>query len=80
MSRNFALEIESIISRLGPIRLEVLQAEQHFRKELDNVHLGNLQSARNLVHYVSLRRHDLREFSRISAGSHSVRLAVWNPM
>jgi pyruvate kinase len=61
MSKNLALEIESIIARLQPIRLEVLQAEQHFREELDHVHLANLQSARNLVHYVSLRRHDIRE-------------------
>jgi pyruvate kinase len=60
MSQNFAHEIESIISQLQPIRLEVLQAEKHFREELDHVHLGNLQSARNLVHYVSLRRHDIR--------------------
>jgi hypothetical protein len=64
MSRNFALEVESIISQLQPIRAEVLQAEQHFRGELDNVHLGTLQSARNLVHYVSLRRHDLRELQQ----------------
>jgi pyruvate kinase len=61
MSQNFALEIESLISRLQPIRLEVLQAEQHFQKELDHVYLGNLQSARNLAHYLSLRRHDIRE-------------------
>ena len=61
MSQNFATEIESIISRLKPIRLEVLQAEEHFRRELDQVYSGNRQSARNLVHYVSLRRHDIRE-------------------
>ena len=64
MSQNFALEIQSIISRLHPIRLEVLQAEQHFRKELDHVYSGNLQSARNLVHYLSLRRHDIRELQQ----------------
>jgi hypothetical protein len=57
MRQNFALEIESLISRLQPIRLEVLQAEQYFQKELDHVYSGNLQSARNLVHYLSLRRH-----------------------
>jgi pyruvate kinase len=61
MSQNFAVEIESLQARLQPIRLEVLQAEQHFRGELDRVYLGNLQSARNLVHYISLRRHDIRE-------------------
>ncbi|MET0252551.1 MAG: hypothetical protein ABW214_00760 [Terrimicrobiaceae bacterium] len=43
------------------ILIEVLQAEQHIREELDRVYLGNLQSARNLVHYVRLRRHDIRE-------------------
>ena len=61
MSQNFTVEIESLIARLQPIRLEVLQAEQHFRGELDRVCLGNLQSARNLVHYIGLRRHDIRE-------------------
>src|SRR6516162_6329254 len=61
MSQNFALEIQSLISRLEPIRLEVLQEEHHFRDELDHVYSDNLQSARNLVHYLSLRRHDIRE-------------------
>jgi len=61
MSKNFVLEIESIIARLQPIRLEMLQAEKHFREELDHVNLGNLESARNLTHYVSLRRRDIRE-------------------
>jgi pyruvate kinase len=64
MSKNFAREIESIIAQLQPIRLEVLQAEQHFREELDCVYSGNLQSARNLVHYLSLRRHDIRELQQ----------------
>lgn len=80
MSKNFELEIESIIARLQPIRLEVLQAEQHFREELDHVFLGNLQSARNLVHYVSLRRHDIRELQQDLGRLPSVRLAAWNPM
>src|ERR1700757_5177641 len=61
MSKNFDLEVESLIARLRPIRLEVLQAEKHFREQLDQVYLGNLQSARNLVHYLGLRRHDIRE-------------------
>jgi pyruvate kinase len=61
MSRNFDLEIESITARLEPLRLEVLQAEQHFREELHHVCPVNLQIARNLVHYIGLRRHDIRE-------------------
>jgi pyruvate kinase len=64
MSKNFVLEIESIIARLQPIRLEMLQAEKHFREELDHVNLGNLESARNLTHYVSLRRRDIRELQQ----------------
>ncbi len=61
MSRNLLHEIESVITRLQPIQLDVSQAEQHFRRELDHVYLGHLESARNLTHYLSLRGHDLRE-------------------
>jgi pyruvate kinase len=64
MRNNFALEIESIIARLEPLRSELLQAEEHFHEELDRVYLGNLQSAGNLVHYISLRRHDIRELQQ----------------
>jgi hypothetical protein len=38
MSNNFAREIESIISRLQPLRLELLEAEQHFHEQLDHVY------------------------------------------
>ena len=61
MSSSIADEIESLIAGLLPIRLDVLQAEQHFSRELDHVHLSHLESARNLTHYLSLRGHDLRE-------------------
>lgn len=61
MGKTLDLEVDSLIARLLPIRHDVLQAEQHFARELDNVHLCHLESARNLTHYVSLRGHDLRE-------------------
>ncbi|MFZ0711361.1 MAG: pyruvate kinase [Terrimicrobiaceae bacterium] len=61
MSSSLIHEIERAITRLEPIRLDVSQAEEHFRSELDHVHLGHLESARNLAHYLSLRGHDLRE-------------------
>ena len=61
MRKSLELEIESVIARLLPIRADVLEAEQHFARELDHVHLGHLESARNLSHYVSLRAHDLRQ-------------------
>ena len=61
MSKRLDVEIESVISRLLPVRVDVLEAEQHFARELDHVHLCHLESARNLTHYVSLRAHDLRQ-------------------
>ena len=61
MGKALDLEVDSLIARLLPIRHDVLEAEQHFAGELDNVHLCHLESARNLTHYVSLRGHDLRE-------------------
>jgi pyruvate kinase len=64
MSKTLQGEIESVIAQLLPVRLDVLQAEQHFARELDHVHLTHLESARNLTHYVSLRTHDLRQLQR----------------
>jgi pyruvate kinase len=61
MRKSLEVEIESVIARLMPIRADVLEAEQHFARELDHVHLCHLESARNLSHYVSLRAHDLRQ-------------------
>jgi pyruvate kinase len=61
MSQRLDGEIESIIAELLPVRVDVLEAEQHFARELDHVHLCHLESARNLTHYVSLRAHDLRQ-------------------
>ena len=61
MSKRLDVEIESVIARLLPVRADVLEAEQHFARELDHVHLCHLESARNLTHYVSLRAHDLRQ-------------------
>ncbi len=45
MRKRLDLEIESVISRLLPIRVDVLEAEQHFARELDHVHLCHLESA-----------------------------------
>jgi pyruvate kinase len=61
MNDSLVRQIESLITRLQSIRLDVSQAEKHFSSMLDHVHLGHLASARNLVHYLSLRAHDLRK-------------------
>ena len=68
MSKRLDAEIESVTARLLPVRVAVLEAEQHFARELDHVHLCHLESARNLTHYVSLRAHDLRQL-QIDLGS-----------
>jgi hypothetical protein len=44
MSQDFALQIESLITRLQPIRLEVLQAEQHFRQEINRVNWATFKA------------------------------------
>jgi pyruvate kinase len=61
MSKRLNVEIESVIAQLLTVRLDLLEAEQHFARELDHVHLCHLESARNLTHYVSLRAHDFRQ-------------------
>ena len=48
------------IRTLSAIRADVLAAEAEFAEDLAAVHSSFLPSATNLVHYVALRRHDLR--------------------
>jgi pyruvate kinase len=45
---------------LQELRQEVLKGEATLADALDAVHPENRASARNLVHYLSLRRHDIR--------------------
>jgi pyruvate kinase len=61
MTNKLAATIQSLIAQLQSIRLDLLQAEKSFSASLDEVHLGHLDSARNLVQYLCLRAHDLRE-------------------
>ena len=46
MSQDFTLQIESLIARLQPIRLEVLQAEQHFRQEINRSNRATFKARR----------------------------------
>ena len=79
MSKNFDQEIDSLISQLQPIRLEVLQAEPHFREEL----VGCI--------WLIFKAHEISSITwayvgttfancrKTLGGLRSVRLAVWNP-
>ena len=52
--------IESILHDLRIIHKYILAEEAQSAERLDQVHANFRESARNLVHYLSLRRHDLR--------------------
>lgn len=48
-------------ARLEALRADMLALEERFAPTLDDVPAARRPSARNLVHYVALRRHDLRD-------------------
>jgi pyruvate kinase len=52
--------LEKILHNLGLIRAYILAEEAQSAERLDQVHANFRESARNLVHYLSLRRRDLR--------------------
>src|SRR4030095_6052118 len=52
--------IDQLIHELTEIRHELIAAEVKAKPLLQNVHRTQLKSARNLVHYLALRRTDLR--------------------
>ena len=53
-------DIEDILNELGVIRTNILSELAMSKTRLDEVHANNRDSARNLLHYMALRRHDLR--------------------
>ena len=59
-TRDDALLLTRTIRELSAIRADVLQSEGRFGAQLHDAHPTLRQSARNLVHYVALRSHDIR--------------------
>lgn len=55
-----APELESILQELTAIRGDIVAAAKRSASRLDQVHPGYRASAGNLVHYLALRRRDLR--------------------
>jgi pyruvate kinase len=53
-------DIEGILCELEAIRLEMVADPARSQPHLARVHANYLESARNLLHYLALRRHDLR--------------------
>lgn len=52
--------LEALITDLNAIRSEMLDLEDNGLGGLENLHQRHNQSAKNLLHYLALRRHDLR--------------------
>ncbi len=61
-------EIEAILLKVLAIRSEMVADVAQASARLDAIHDNYRESARNLLHYLSLRRHDLRKLqSRLAA-------------
>ncbi len=52
--------LEAVISRLAEIRCSLIKLESDFKKQRSGVNPAWRKSAENLVHYMALRRHDVR--------------------
>lgn len=55
------MRLEGLIDQVEQLRADMITAETANARQLARVHPQNRASARNLIHYVALRRHDLRE-------------------
>lgn len=60
-TQDEAAQLGHLIERLGKIRMEMLELETSAFGGLCDVHKTHGESARNLLHYLALRRHDLRQ-------------------
>ena len=49
-----------MIAELTAVRAEMLQRESSMTAQIERLHPAYQASARNLVHYLAFRRHDLR--------------------
>src|SRR6266446_945860 len=56
--------LDAIASELNAIRDDLIAREADVAQLLEAVHPDNLPSARNLVHYVALRRNDIRDLQQ----------------
>ena len=57
-------DLEQLLQSLEELRGHCLAMEQSLKDEIDQVAPDYQRSARNLVHYLALRQHDVRELQR----------------
>ncbi|HVO96387.1 MAG TPA: pyruvate kinase [Terriglobales bacterium] len=56
----FSNSLLDLFEQLSKIRAEMITIEAQFAQEIQGLHAVHQVSARNLLHYMTLRRHDLR--------------------
>ncbi|MFT2007532.1 pyruvate kinase [Pontibacter sp. 13R65] len=54
-------QLSHMMAQLGTLHTEALQLEQKFAPVIAQTHPAFRKSARNLLHYLALRQHDIRE-------------------
>ena len=53
--------IRRLIAEVDALAQDAIDFELHFAAELEHVDAAFLASARNLLHYLAVRRHDIRK-------------------
>lgn len=57
-------ELKALIDELSTLREDMARLESAFFTEPRDIHHDHIASARNLVHYLALRRHDIRDLQK----------------
>ena len=60
-SKSVEATYESLLANLKKLSHELVSTEQEFDKNIKKVHVQHVEAAINLVHYLGLRRQDLRK-------------------
>jgi len=68
-TKRLKVDLRAALAQLLRVRARVEELDRGFVKPLSAVHPSYRASARNLVHYVAFRRHDLRKVQRVLAGA-----------
>lgn len=62
---NHDLLLNGVLESLTALHADMLQFEELHADPISQVHPSRRESARNLIHYLSLRQHDLRELQEL---------------
>jgi len=68
---NDAHALQSLVDELTELRVEMLRQEAALEDRMGEISELHRDSARNLVHYITLRRHDIRDLQKEGVPSRS---------